>query len=270
VTRALRLATALSVLTLSALAPAVAQGRALRAPRWLLPPYRSYVLTYDATESSRGSEVESYPNRGCDGLMTTSQDAQTVHFHAAYQFLFGRSRDSVTRRLQFAFVYVLRKLSGPGQDTYSSTTSFPPCCPPPDPRDSRIGSGSCTARFGLDRAATSEALTLGYPRRVHGASVFAIAFDPNSMSGTPACTGADIASPDAKHFPPVAPSTGSLSFSDRSVRARRTFNGRVVFTPDGAHSGSGTEQTDVGSQLTWTFDTSMRGSFRLAPGTTVR
>ena len=274
--RSARLAAAVTVLAAAALVPASAQARALRAPKWLLPPYRQYVLTYDAAESSQGNEVTTMPSSPygglCDYPMTTYQDSQSIHYHTAYQFLFGRSRDVVTRRLQFAFIFVRRKLSGPGQHTYSSSTTPPPGCPPPDPRDTRFGSGTCTSHFHLDSAAATDQLGIGAPRRKHGAFVFAVTVDPATNADQPNCSGIDPGSPPfPARIPAVAPSTGSLSFSDRSVRARRTFNGTVAFDPADAHSGSGTDpENDPSPQDVWSFNVSQHGTFRLAPGTTAR
>jgi hypothetical protein len=257
-----------------AVATPCAQARALRAPKWLLPPYRQYVLTYDGSESSQGSEVTTMPNSMygglCDFPMTTYQDAQSIHYHTAYQFLFGRSRDTVTHRLQFAFIYARRKLSGPGQHTYSSNTTPPPGCPPPDPRDTRFGSSTCTSHYRLDSAAATDQLSIGAPRRKHGAFVFAVAVDPATNADEPNCSGNDPGPPPfPARIPGVVPSTGSLSFSDRSVRARRTFNGTVAFAPAGARSGSGTDpENDPTPQDAWSFNTSQHGTFRLAPGTT--
>ena len=272
-TRPLRLGAALSVLAMAALAPAAAQARALRAPNWLLPPHRSYVLTYDAAVSSQGSEVISTPNPHgsngrCDYPMTTYQDSQSAHYHAAYQFLFGRSRQG--RSLKPAFVYVLRKVSGPAQHAYSSLVSPPPGCPAPDPQDSRFGSSSCTR---TTRADGKPDFTLGGPRRRHGALVFGVDLGPQTTSAEPACTGNDLlaGAPNAAHVPEVTPATGSISFTDRGVRAGRTFTGTVQFDPSGVRSGSGTDpESDTSSQDVWSFTTSQRGTFRLAPGTTAR
>jgi hypothetical protein len=272
----LRAALIAVLLAVPALAPAGAQARALRAPRWLLPPYRQYVLTYDAAESSQGSEVTTMPSSMygglCDFPMTTYQDSQSIHYHTAYQFLFGRSRDTVTHRLQFAFIYARRKLSGPGQRTYSSSTTMPPGCPPPPPQDTRFGSSTCTSHFRIDSAAATEQLSVGAARRKHGAFVFGLMVDPATTAGDPTCSGNDPGAPPfPSRIPPVAPATGSLSFSDRAVGARRTFKGTVAFTPAGAHSGSGTDpENDPTPQDAWSFTTSQHGTFRLAPGTNAR
>ncbi|MGZ4172182.1 MAG: hypothetical protein ACXVRN_12525 [Solirubrobacteraceae bacterium] len=270
--RPLRLVAFVPLLAVAALAPATAQGRPLRAPKWLKPPYRQYVLTYDASDSAQGSEVTSMPNAPgqgpCDSPMTTYQDSQSAHYHAAYQFLFGRSLQG--RSLKPAFVYVLRKVSGPAQHAYNSLVTPPPGCPAPDPRDTRFGSSSCTRST---RADGKPDFTVGGPRRRHGALVFGLALDPQTTSGEPACTGNDFlaGAPDAAHVPEVTPATGSLVFSDRSVVARRTLTGTVQFDPGGVHSGGGTDpETDTRPQDVWTFNVSEHGTFRLAPGTTAR
>ena len=260
------------LLAVPAVATPCAQARALRAPRWLKPPYRQYVLTYDASASAQGSEVSSMPNAPghgpCDFPMTNYQDSQSDHYHAAYQFLFGRSLQG--RSLKLAFVYVLRKVSGPAQHAYSSLVTPPPGCPAPDPRDSRYGSSSCTRTTRADGVPD---FTTGGPRRRHGALVFGLAVDPQTTSAEPACTGNDFlaGAPDAAHVPEVTPATGGLSFTDRGVAARRTFTGTVQFDPAGVHNGSGTDpETDTSPQDVWSFTTSHHGTFRLAPGTTAR
>jgi hypothetical protein len=260
------------LLAAAALAPATAQARPLRAPRWLKPPYRQYVLTYDAAVSSQGSEVTTMsnaPGHGpCDFPMTTYRDSQSAHYHAAYQFLFGRSLQG--RSLKPAFIYALRKVSGPAQHAYNSIVSPPPGCPAPDPQDSRYGSSSCTR---TTRADGSPDFTVGGPVRRHGALVFGLSVGPQTTSADPACTGNDFlaGAPDAAHVPEVNPEIGSLSFTDRGVRARRTFTGTVQFDPGGVHSGGATDpETDTRPQHVWSFKISEHGTFRLAPGTTAR
>jgi hypothetical protein len=102
--------------------------------------------------------------------------------------------------------------------------------------------------------------------------VFAVTVDPGTNAGQPNCSGIDPGNPPfPARIPAVAPSTGSLSFSDRSVRARRTFNGTVAFDPANAHSGNGTDpENDPAPQDVWNFNLSEHGTFRLAPGTTAR
>jgi hypothetical protein len=256
------------LLAVPLVAPAGAQARALRAPKWLSGPYRQYVLTYDGTDASQGNEVTSTPNpstgNACDYPVTTYSDSQTARYHAAYQVLFGRFRQG--RRYQLAFIYVLRTVSGPGQDTKTQRSDPPAGCPP-FPAFAAFPAGSCTTR---SHANGPPELT-GAPR--HRGTAVALAVIPSLETvGDPTCSG-NPRFDDFNHDPSVNPGTALLSVSQSAVTHRRVIHGKVSADPADAHSGNGTDppsDANAGTQKVWSFSTRLNATVTLAPGTRAR
>ena len=256
------------LLTVAVVAAPGAQARPLRPPRWMSPPYRQYVLTYDGTEASQAHEVDSTPNPStgsvCDYPVTTYSDSRTSHYHAAYQLLFGRYRQG--RRSALAFIYVLRNVSGPGQDTQTQSVSPPSGCPPFPPY-AAFPAGSCTTR---SRADGPPDFTVLAPRRRR--TVYGLEVSPMLTAGEPTCTG-NPRFEDFTHDPTVNPGTGTFSFSESAVMRRRVLHGKVASDPADAHSGNGTDppsDANAGTQKVWSFSTGLHAKFTLAPGTNAR
>jgi hypothetical protein len=231
-------------------------------------PYRQYVLTYDGTDASQGNEVTSTPNpstgNACDYPVTSYSDSQTSHYHAAYQVLFGRSRQGGGYRL--AFVYVLRRVSGSGQETKTQSTSPPSGCPP-FPAFAAFPAGTCTTR---SRAQGPPQLSAVFRR---GGTVNGLEVTPSlDTVGDPACSG-NPRFDDFNHVQTVNPGAGLIPVSQSAITRGRVLRGKVSSDPANAHSGNGTDppsDANGGTQKVWSFSTRLNATATLAPGTKAR
>jgi hypothetical protein len=236
----------------------VAQARFIRAPKWLKGPYRQYLLTYSATSVSQG-QSSNRPTAGCVGTVNTVRGNSTVHWEATYQFLFGRYRPPHAR-YHTAFVFRTVHHAPGGQVSYTLDTAPPPGCP--DNPDQRVHT-ACTQRI---LEAGVNPLGIGDLRPSHGASRYTAGVLPDVDEGDCQESGGAGADQAPAHFVSAHPPMGTITFNDKGVFARRTFQGTVRQDPHVPSSGQGTDTDSDGNPTQdWTYSSSTTGTLKLAP-----
>lgn len=252
------------------LAAPAAQARTLRTPKWLKGPYHRYQLILDASESIQVNEVTTTNNppegsSRCDYYVRTAKGTSASQVRVVYDFLFGRYRLPHSARYRFSFVWQLKSHSGSGQGEASLHNDPPSGCPPAVSPPT----GSCAAHV-TDHKPNAFVIEAGATR--HNVTSYGVSLSPGPEWGDPTCSGDQVS---YDHNPPVPPSSGvflinptfgRLIFTDRGVKAGRSFQGSVRTDVGDARSGQGTDPLYGGlSEVAWSFTTGQTASFTLAP-----
>ena len=247
-------------------------------PKWLKPPYRKYVITLAGADTSHAT-VDTAFTSDMDGAGPC--DEQTRHYDGtgkanpvvSYNVLFGRAKSH--RKFHTALIWLRAQETGGIQSTISVHTNTPPGCAPSDPS---LADETCTEQDPVYVGSPSE---LGFyivaKRKSHGVQKFTAAMNLDytdsgeggtCTGGDPTLTGISFPGDAPTHYAVFAPTQANLSFTDRGVRARKTFTGTLRHTfphGDGSEPGQGVDPQSDGPQRTWSFTVSEAGTFTLAP-----
>ena len=246
------------------IAPAAAHARALKPPKWLKGPYRTYARTFDASATMDGTETDVIPpppvsfSTPCDGSTIGFQGAESPHIRLVYRFLFGHSKRG------FAFVWRRASLSGGGQASWTNDFSHPAGCPPdpinPDSHE------SCSAPMGL--TPDSPKLDIAGTTRRRRLYLELELMVPGVTPGAYTCAGngQPVYGPGSFHFSETSTPGGTLVFPASGIKRKRTFSGSVEWIQqEPLANGPGSTTDDIGRQYSWHFNTVKTGSFKLAP-----
>jgi hypothetical protein len=245
-------------------------------PKWLLAPHHKYTLDYEASRSSHGTAVESFPEEPrCEHYVVTSQGSSSSHVSASYQVVFGgaRVRTLTGTHIQFALAWRLKHKSTTGQDSATAYGSIPTNCPNYTASTDAIGgpvNASCSDRLkggGLEVEVAG--LPLANPKR------FGLELTPETETTPQACSVDNPFAPNLevwpKHFEPIYPTIGTIAFTKAGILARKTFHGTIA-TRNGAgnsvtpHDSHGTDPEGGGEgQSVWGVETSSTDDLTLTP-----
>ena len=259
----------LGLLAAVAFLPAPGAASAFSTPRWLKPPYEHYTLTYEATDSSRGTIEGGYATAPagftlCEFATYQEHGTQTLHAVVRYAVIFGRYKGKL------ALTYKAAGRSATGTDAIVNNEGYPAGCPAGGRFPEGPQTAECTEALGLDDP----------PELEFGANIAQTKFGVSlavsiSNLDEPSCTGNPQAASDlhpgswdlgAENGEVPTPSVATMTFTASEIKARRTVHGRVTTKPEhAAPSGGGTEPQAGGEQLIWSFSDAPHYALTLAP-----
>ena len=261
----------LCAVSLLALLASLAQAR---PPKWLLPPYHFYTLTYEASTTFKGTALDSYPitieygngtSEGlCDRPETSIQLDGRMHARIRIGFVFGRYRDR-------GRTYVLsshRALghSAGGLSEEAGSRAVPVGCPSDSPLYLRRP-WTCRGRYTEDEAPQFDLRASHQLRRWRAVISPVIGWREEAN----ACQGErDEYAGDYGGIQVVRPGTGSISYTIGGILAGRTFRGKVATDPAHARSGEGTvpqreRPWEVDPQSIWRSQVEVHAKLTMAP-----
>jgi hypothetical protein len=246
-------------------------------PRWLLGPHHGYTLDYEASRSSDGTAVDSFPEEPrCEYYVVNSQGSSNARVAASYQVVFGgaRVRTRTGSHVQFALAWRLVRSSASGQDSATAHGSLPSDCPNYSASAGSIGGpidAACSDHLegGAPEVEVTSALPLANPRR------FRLELTPETEASRQICSSDNPFAPNQevwpKHFEPIYPGAGTLAFTKAGILAGKAFQGKIatvnglrdVVTPE---AGQGTDPEGNGeAQSVWSVGISSADDFTLRP-----